>query len=109
LRHGRDPGQTATTKKLQENSLELVIRMMRGQQDLAGSKMGFEQRVARRARRGFEGLSATAGDLRSKNPQRHLQLASQAAAVGAPQPGVGMQTVIDVDRAQARASALRRR
>jgi len=96
--HRRNSWKAAATKQLQQHRFELVVGMMRSQQDLAFCETGGEELVARFARGRFERHAGCALNSRDEHFQRHVEAASESAAVCAPLTRGGVQTVIHMDR-----------
>ncbi len=107
LGHRREARQPAPAKQLQQNGFQLVVFVVRSEQDLTSFEVLFQQRVACLARSSLQRFSPDAFDLRRKNLQRNVESARQIAAMRTPSGRVGMKPVIDVHSAQSRVSASR--
>lgn len=100
LGHGGRSAYAATTKKVMQNSLRLVIRMVCKKYPVGGLvRQGL---VAQPARRGFKSLAGPRGNLYTAHGDRNAETRAKLAAGSGPGVGVAAEPVMNVERGKAK-------
>ena len=79
----------------------MVVAMMGQRQPFAVPQVFGEGGVTRTTCRGFDALPTRIADLNANCGQRHFQCLAKIGAMSRPRRAVGVQSMIDVQRAQA--------
>ena len=106
-RHCGEAGHARTPQQLDEDGLELVVPMMRGEQKLARSQVAAECAITRLPRRGLDAGTRRRRESECQDLERHAGRAAARATARRPGGRFRLEAVIDVDRAQRKSAGAR--
>ena len=100
LTHGRQTRYTRAAQQLQQEGFELIVQMMRGEQQLARGHRARECGVTHLTRLGFERSTRPLRHAHAAHHERDLEGRAETATVLFPGSRRGTQLMIDVHRSQ---------
>jgi hypothetical protein len=100
-RHAGEACHARPAQQLDQHRLDLVVRVVRGEQYFSGGQLPLQGRVADLPGPGLRALARGRARIHPAHLQRQLQRATARPALLDPALGIRVQSVVDVRRAQA--------